>query len=139
MDFTFYLRYGQQTPSFIEARRPIVRLRQRSRRPWNIQTAGAPSFIEARRPIVRLRQRSRRPWNIQTAGAPSYGGSSTNCSTPTAIPSARGCPDKGGRSHQECSLPELRESVEKRRLEYLQTRRENTFSLGFSSLGNYSG
>jgi hypothetical protein len=46
--------------------------------------------MEARRPIVRLRQRSRRPWNIQTAWRPSYGGSSTNCSTPTAIPSARG-------------------------------------------------
>ncbi len=63
--------------------------------------------IEARRPIVRLRQQSR--------------------------------PDNGGRSHHERSLPELRESVEKRRLEYLQTRRENTFSMGSSSLGNYSG
>ncbi len=67
-----------------------------------------------------------------------YWGSSTHCSTPTAIPSARGCPDNGGRSHHERSFPELRESVEKRRLESFQTRlptrRENTFSLRSSSL-----
>jgi hypothetical protein len=37
------------------------------------------------------------------------------------------------------TFPELRESVEKRRLESLQARRKNTFSLGSSSLGNYSG
>jgi hypothetical protein len=111
MDFTFYLRYGQQTLS----------------------------CIEARRPIVRLRQRSRRPWNIETAWPPSYRGSLSTCSTPTAIPSVRGRPDNGGRSHHERSFPELRESVEKRRLEYLQTRRENIFSLRSSYLRNYSG